>query len=91
MSTKFIEIDWLKDFPPEPMVNRFKNNPQIAAKRAAKIRESAKKRKHSNWESMLPLVKPLFESGMARYKIAEKLGCAKKTVNNVLKHANIKY
>ena len=95
LDEKFIEIDWAKDFPiPNPSfrLSHLRSiNPLIEQNRVKSLRKRKSKDSQAYYESLLPEVKLLFEGGMPRYKIAEKLKSSKKTINNVLKCANILY
>ena len=90
MTEQFIEVDWDKDFPINKECGWFHADPLTVQKRLKGLKESANLRHIELCKNLLPEVKKLFESGMPRYKIAEKLGRAKNTINKVLKYANIK-
>lgn len=91
MDEKFIEIDWEKDFPINRDSSWLHSNQKIAQKRIEGIKKSANLRHIELCKLLLPEVKELLQSGMPRYKIAEKLGRSKNTINKVLKNANIQY
>ena len=89
MDEKFIEVDWDKDFPINRDASWLHNNQKISQKRIEGIKKAHNSRHIELCKSLLPEVKELFKSGMPRYKIAEKLGRSKNTINKVLKTENI--
>lgn len=82
MQTKFVEVDWAKDFPPP--VSKFHNYSGTEIKRKASLAKYHQKIKEEKDRLLRPKVLELKNKGYSNNKIAEKLGTSKKIIKRCL-------
>jgi len=79
---KFIEVDWLKEFPVNtPTINHRKID---HLKRLTNLRKSKAKQKHQYTLKMYPKVKPFIDQGFSKTKIANILGSNKNVIQRCI-------
>jgi len=82
MKTKFVEVDWAKDFPPPK--SKFKNLNN--KKRVESLRIHYEKMKREKDLKLRPHVLKLKAKGVSNYKIAAILGTSKKIIKRCLSY-----